>query len=49
LVDASVSAGEHLATWDGRDDAGHLLPAGIYFYRLEIAGAVHTRRLVLMH
>ena len=33
-----VSAGEHQAVWDGRDDAGQALPTGTYFYRLSIDG-----------
>lgn len=48
LVKGRASAGEHEAFWDGRDDHGRLLPAGIYFLRMT-AGQFHqTRKLVLL-
>lgn len=34
-------------TWDGRDRAGRLLPAGLYFARLDIAGRLSTVRFLL--
>jgi hypothetical protein len=38
LLDASLESGPHKVDWDGRDDAGGLEPAGIYFYRLSLNG-----------
>jgi hypothetical protein len=38
LVGARMPAGEHQAIWDGRDDEGHALPTGTYFYRLSVNG-----------
>jgi len=32
-----LSAGEHAVAWDGRDDAGRMVPAGVYLARL-VAG-----------
>ena len=47
LLAGSVQAGgRYSLEWDGRDDAGSLAPAGIYFSRLESAGAVAVRRMV---
>ena len=34
LVSGLVEAGEHVATWDGRDDAGRRVAAGVYYYAL---------------
>ena len=34
LVDGRLPAGAGAATWDGRDDAGRPVGAGLYFYRL---------------
>lgn len=34
LVSATLSAGTHVRKWDGRDDRGHLLASGMYFYEL---------------
>ncbi len=40
--------GEHAFLWDGRDDAGRRVGAGVYFYRLKSGGETLTRKLVLM-
>ena len=37
LADFSAAIGRHEVTWDGRDDAGSLLPPGLYLYRVEAA------------
>jgi streptogramin lyase len=47
LASGSFTAGEHRVTWDGRDDRGHRMGAGVYFCRLEAAGGTSTRRVVL--
>ncbi len=48
LVSGTVAAGEHVATWDGRDETGALAPSGLYFARLEADGRVLARRLVIV-
>jgi len=48
LVDGVKGAGLNTATWDGRDDHGHRVHAGAYFYRLEGFGQNQTNRLVLL-
>jgi len=35
LVEATQAASAHKTFWNGRDERGGALPAGIYFYRLE--------------
>ncbi|HMB69511.1 MAG TPA: FlgD immunoglobulin-like domain containing protein [bacterium] len=42
------AAGTHVATWDGRDGAGSPVPAGVYFLRVDTAGNVQTRKLVVL-
>ncbi len=41
-----LPAGRHEATWDGRDERGAAVPPGVYWARLEAAGAVASRRIV---
>jgi Tol biopolymer transport system component len=48
LVDAVQPAGRHGVTWDGRDDHGGRLASGVYFARIEAAGEVQTRKLVML-
>ncbi len=35
LVDDELERGCHSVRWDGADDRGAILPAGVYFYRLD--------------
>lgn len=39
-------AGFHEAKWDGKDSAGRLVPAGMYFYELTAAGERTSRRVI---
>jgi flagellar hook assembly protein FlgD len=48
LVDADLGPGGHFHSWNGRDAAGRKVPAGVYFYRLEVEGVVETKRLTLV-
>ena len=48
LAEGEHAAGEHALAWDGRDDRGRALPAGVYLVRLESAGRAESRRLVLL-
>lgn len=41
-------AGPHTATWDGRDEGGRGVPAGLYFALLDADGARRTARIVLV-
>jgi hypothetical protein len=36
----TLSAGRHRVRWDGRDGAGREVGSGVYFYRLEVSGAM---------
>ena len=48
LVDARLAAGPQELTWDGRDNVGRELPAGVYFAVLRSAGISQSRRIVLI-
>jgi flagellar hook assembly protein FlgD len=48
LVDGARAAGAQVARWDGRDAAGAPAPAGVYFLRLEAAGATRSGRIALL-
>lgn len=48
LVDAARPAGRHRISWHGVDDRGEVLPAGVYFCRLEADDHRTMRKLVLL-
>jgi hypothetical protein len=48
LVDEVRDAGAHSASWDGRNNVGADAASGIYFYRMETAGFLATKKLVLL-
>jgi hypothetical protein len=48
LVSEQRAAGRHIVTWDGRDDAGRKVVAGIYFYQLRAPGVQESRRMVVL-
>ncbi len=49
LVDGEVTTGgKHTIEWDGRDDRGAPVPAGVYFARAEAAGEESCAKMVLL-
>lgn len=47
LVSGRQDSGYHVISFNGMNDAGSLLPAGVYFYRLQANGKESTRKLIL--
>lgn len=48
LVDATVDAGAHVAVWDLTSRSGQLVEAGVYYYRLAVAGQTFVKRVVAL-
>jgi hypothetical protein len=48
LLDAVMSAGSNRVTWHGRNETGEAVPTGTYFYRLETAEGVVTKKMLLL-
>ena len=46
LLDREAGAGTHPVQWDGRDERGRELGAGIYFLRMQSGGATRSLRVV---
>lgn len=48
LLDGTpLPAGQHALSWDGRDDDGHAVRAGVYFLKLDAASVRETKRIVV--
>ena len=39
-----LRAGTHRFTWDGRDEAGKAVAAGVYLYQVEVDGQVEAKK-----
>ena len=48
LVNGNMEAGRHNITWNGMDDLGNPVAAGLYLYQLEAKDFVKTRKMVLL-
>lgn len=46
--DRAFEAGRHTLGWDGRDDAGRQVAAGVYYLRLTAPGGEATRKVVVV-
>ena len=47
FAQSTFYAGEHSLVWDGKNDAGSPVKSGIYFYQVNIDGAVRSGKLIL--
>jgi len=47
LVAGAAVPGVQVAPWDGRDDGGHALPAGVYFVRFTAGSQTTSAKLVV--
>ncbi len=48
LVDRQMPSGEFIVRWDGKDDNNRPVPTGTFFYRIEAADYVKTRKALLI-
>lgn len=48
LIDEAMEAGTYDAVWDGLDEAGALVPSGMYLYRIEAGAFVQARTMLLV-
>lgn len=48
LVDCHESAGVKRVVWDGADDAGEIVPGGVYFYSIKANDFSAKRRMVMV-
>jgi hypothetical protein len=48
LIEGNLGAGQHVAVWQGTDDAGRRVAPGVYFSVLEAGGELRTRKLILL-
>ena len=48
LAEGTHPAGSYTLRWDGVNDGGRALAAGLYFYRLQAPWGVQTRKLLLL-
>jgi flagellar hook assembly protein FlgD len=48
LVEGERPPGYHRVRWDGKNEAGQALPAGIYFVRMQAGEFTAVRKIMYM-
>jgi hypothetical protein len=48
LVNETEAAGFYSSIWDGKDENGHLVSSGVYFYRLNADKKSLTKKMILL-
>ncbi|MEW6686433.1 MAG: S8 family serine peptidase [Candidatus Edwardsbacteria bacterium] len=48
LVNEYVGAGIYTCPWDGKDESGKQVSAGVYFYRLQAGDFTDTKKMILV-
>lgn len=48
LVSTEQSAGQHSATWNGKNNSGNAVPSGVYLYSLSSGNIRNTMKMILM-
>ena len=48
LFNGELPASYHSFSWNSRNREGHPLAAGIYFYQIQTAGFIKTKKMVLL-
>jgi subtilisin family serine protease len=48
LFDGTKDPGIHTFVWEGRNNRGHRVSSGIYFYRMEADEVIQTRKMILL-
>jgi flagellar hook assembly protein FlgD len=48
ILKEALPQGEYVRGWDGGDSSGRPVASGVYFYRLQVAGQVQIKKLVVL-
>ncbi|MCU0606155.1 MAG: T9SS type A sorting domain-containing protein, partial [Candidatus Edwardsbacteria bacterium] len=48
LVDGTMNAGYHSVSWDGRNESGQAVSAGVYLYQMQADNFSTARKLVVV-
>ncbi len=48
LISKNMTVGWHSVKWDGSNDAGQLMPSGVYFYKMETRSFVKVRKMLYL-
>ncbi len=48
LVDEVIEIGDHIVTWNGRDNSNKSVSSGVYFYKMKSSNFTSTKKMILI-
>lgn len=48
LLKSQLEAGDHFINWNGQDSSGNAVASGVYFYKLNFAGATISKKMIFL-
>jgi hypothetical protein len=48
ILESNYQAGYHSIVWNGRDDAGNLVPSGLYVYQIETENYFKQAKMIIL-
>ncbi len=48
LVNEVIETGDHIVTWNGRDNSNKSVASGVYFYKMQSSNYTATKKMILM-
>ncbi|MEA2095085.1 MAG: T9SS type A sorting domain-containing protein [Candidatus Cloacimonadota bacterium] len=48
LVNEVIETGDHIVTWNGRDNSNKSVASGVYFYKMKSSNYTATKKMILM-
>ncbi len=48
ITNEYFNVGHHIVNWDGHNDAGNMMPTGVYIYRIKAGNFIRSKKMIMM-